>query len=213
MFDNVLCVGEPQEAEFTKMMENMQRDVNIAFMNNMKMIADDLNIDFDTCKLGAKTKPSFSKFDNGLVGGTCINNDIYFFMNSVAETGATHHLGFLSNTTSVNDAYLNYVIDETKKDILKKVIDNKGLSVLLCGTGYKSKTDSEIGSKNTVAIDDIVNSFKNCTYIDISVQSKYYELEDKIKGNRYDVCYVFSGFHDYGELNATEIIEVNTTRR
>lgn len=122
-------------AEAAKVIENTQRDINIALMNELKIIFDKLNISTKDVLTASATKWNFLPFEPGLVGGHCIGVDPYYLAYKAEEVG--HHPQIIMSGRRINDAMGKYFA----REIIKKMIHNKlaimGENVLLCGITFK----------------------------------------------------------------------------
>lgn len=135
-------------AEAAKVIENTQRDINIAFMNELKMIFDEMHIDTNEVLEAAKTKWNFLPFEPGLVGGHCIGVDPYYLAYKAEEYGL--HPEIIKAGRRVNDNMARY--HATK--IIHKLIDSgvhiKDAEVLVLGITFKENCPD---IRNTKVID------------------------------------------------------------
>ena len=128
---NIVLSNSLENAEMSKVIENIQRDINIAFMNEIFMVSKKLNLDFvEVIKL-AKTKWNFLNFFPGLVGGHCLPVDPYYLYSLAKKSG--HNAKFMLAGRSVNDQLVDF-LENSISNILKK---NKIKKVLFCGLTYK----------------------------------------------------------------------------
>ncbi len=132
---NVYRAPDIKTAEAAKVIENIQRDLNIALMNELSMIFARLGIDTDEVLKAAETKWNFHKYKPGMVGGHCIPVDPYYLVQKAKEVG--YHPQVILAGRSINDGMPKYVAEMTIKGLNKvgKVI--KGSSVLIMGLTYK----------------------------------------------------------------------------
>ncbi len=147
-------------AEAAKVIENSQRDINIAFVNELSKIFRLLNIDTQAVLEAAGTKWNFIKFTPGLVGGHCIGVDPYYLAQKAIETGYTPEIILAGRR--MNDSMGSYVATETVKMMIKKGATIKDSNVLVLGITFKENCPD---IRNSRAI-DIIREFE--TY-DISV--------------------------------------------
>ena len=122
-------------AEAAKVIENAQRDINIAFMNELSLIFDRLKISTLDVLEAAGTKWNFLKFKPGLVGGHCIGVDPYYLAH-LAETLGYHAQVILSGRR-VNDDMGKYVAEKAIKKMIKREQSIKGAKVLIMGLTFK----------------------------------------------------------------------------
>lgn len=141
-------------AEAAKIIENTQRDLNIALMNELSIIFDKLNINTYEVLEAAGTKWNFLKFYPGLVGGHCIGVDPYYL------TYKSEKLGYKSRVILsgriINDEMASYVAKKTVQSIIKKGIDISKAKILVKGITFKENV-SDIRNSKVV---DLVNELK-----------------------------------------------------
>jgi UDP-N-acetyl-D-galactosamine dehydrogenase len=122
-------------AEAAKVIENTQRDVNIALMNELSLIFHKLGIDTQEVLLAAGTKWNFLPFRPGLVGGHCIGVDPYYLTHKAQEVG--YHPEVILAGRRINDSMARHVAEETVKLMLRKKIPVLGGRVLVLGLTFK----------------------------------------------------------------------------
>jgi UDP-N-acetyl-D-galactosamine dehydrogenase len=122
-------------AEAAKVIENAQRDINIAFVNELAKIFNRLNIDTDAVLTAAGTKWNFLKFRPGLVGGHCIGVDPYYLAQKAQESG--YHPEIILAGRRLNDGMGDYVAHEVVKLMIKKDIAVKDAKILVLGITFK----------------------------------------------------------------------------
>lgn len=142
-------------AEAAKVIENSQRDINIAFVNELAKIFNLLGIDTTAVLEAAGTKWNFLKFKPGLVGGHCIGVDPYYLAQKAQEAG--YHPEIILAGRRLNDGMGAYVANETIKLMIKKEIPIKNAGVLILGFTFKENCPDV---RNTRVI-DIVNELKS----------------------------------------------------
>jgi UDP-N-acetyl-D-galactosamine dehydrogenase len=135
-------------AEAAKVIENTQRDVNIALMNELSLIFNRLGIDTTEVLQAAGTKWNFLPFRPGLVGGHCIGVDPYYLTHKAQEIG--YHPEVILAGRRINDQMGNFVAESTVKAMLAKNISLLGAKVLLMGLTFKEDCPD---IRNTKAID------------------------------------------------------------
>jgi UDP-N-acetyl-D-galactosamine dehydrogenase len=141
-------------AEAAKVIENSQRDINIAFVNELAKIFNLMGIDTHDVLEAAGTKWNFLKFKPGLVGGHCIGVDPYYLAQKAQELG--YHPEIILAGRRLNDEMGKYVATEVIKLMLKKEIKVKNSNVLILGFTFKEDCPDV---RNTKVI-DIVNELK-----------------------------------------------------
>ncbi len=165
-------------AEAAKVIENSQRDINIAFVNELSKIFNLIGIDTNDVLEAAGTKWNFLKFKPGLVGGHCIGVDPYYLAQKAQEVG--YHPEIILAGRRLNDSMGKYVATEVVKLMMRKdlkVIDSK---VLLLGFTFKENCPDV---RNTRVI-DIYNELRNFD-IEVDVYDPWADIEE-VK-NEYEV--------------------------
>jgi UDP-N-acetyl-D-glucosamine/UDP-N-acetyl-D-galactosamine dehydrogenase len=135
-------------AEAAKVIENSQRDINIAFVNELAMIFNRLGIDTHEVLEAAATKWNFLHYKPGLVGGHCIGVDPYYLAQKAQESG--YHPEIILAGRRLNDSMGQYVATEVIKLMIKKDIIIKGSDILMLGITFKENCPD---IRNTRAID------------------------------------------------------------
>lgn len=145
-------------AEAAKVIENTQRDVNIALVNELAMIFSKMGIDTLDVLEAAGSKWNFLPFRPGLVGGHCIGVDPYYLSFKAQQTG--YYPELISAQRRINDRVGQFVVDETVKQMLKKKIIVNGAKILVLGITFKENCPDV---RNTRVV-DIVKGFEeyNC---------------------------------------------------
>ncbi len=141
-------------AEAAKVIENSQRDINIAFMNELSMIFNKMGIDTQAVLAAAGTKWNFLKFFPGLVGGHCIGVDPYYLTYKAEELG--YHSQIILSGRRINDDMGKYVAESLVKNIIKANVPVKGAKVAILGFTFKENCPD---TRNTKVI-DIVNELR-----------------------------------------------------
>jgi UDP-N-acetyl-D-galactosamine dehydrogenase len=135
-------------AEAAKVIENSQRDINIAFVNELAKIFNKLDIDTQAVLEAAGTKWNFLPFKPGLVGGHCIGVDPYYLAQKAQEAG--YHPEIILSGRRLNDDMGNYVAGEVVKLMMKRSLPVLGSNVLMLGITFKENCPD---IRNTRAID------------------------------------------------------------
>ena len=139
-------------AEAAKVIENSQRDINIAFVNELAKIFNLLNIDTHAVLEAAGTKWNFLPFKPGLVGGHCIGVDPYYLAQKSQEAG--YHPEIILAGRRLNDSMGEYVASQVVKLMIKKGISIKGSKLLMLGITFKENCPDVRNTK----IVDVVNA-------------------------------------------------------
>ncbi len=147
-------VSNIKTAEAVKVVENSQRDINIAFMNEIAIICDKLGIDTDEVLSGMNTKWNALGFRPGLVGGHCIGVDPYYLTNAAEKLG--YHSQIILNGRKVNDSMGAYVADAAIKEMIEAGMAPKKATVVILGITFKENCPDTRNSK----VVDIINRLK-----------------------------------------------------
>ncbi|GAB6191711.1 Vi polysaccharide biosynthesis UDP-N-acetylglucosamine C-6 dehydrogenase TviB [Desulfocastanea catecholica] len=140
-------------AEAAKVIENTQRDVNIALINELALIFDKLDINTREVLAAAGTKWNFLPFHPGLVGGHCIGVDPYYLTHKAQEVG--YHPNMILAGRRLNDNMGNYIASTVIKKMVKKGIDTANSRILVMGLTFKEDCPD---LRNTRVI-DIISEF------------------------------------------------------
>lgn len=147
-------VSTIKTAEAVKVVENSQRDINIAFVNEVAMICDKMGIDTDEVIAGMNTKWNALGFKPGLVGGHCIGVDPYYLTNAAEKLG--YHSQIILNGRKVNDSMGAFVADAAIKQMIEAGMAPKKASVVILGITFKENCPDTRNSK----VVDIINRLK-----------------------------------------------------
>ncbi len=150
LYRSVLSCGTYQAtslrvAEACKIMENTQRDVNIALMNEMAMIFDTLGIDINEVTAAARTKWNFLPFEPGLVGGHCIGVDPYYLIYRARVGGYEPEL--IKAARCVNERYPSHLAERAAAQMLRAGISPLGAKVLVLGITFKENCNDYRNTK------------------------------------------------------------------
>ncbi len=191
-------------AEAAKVIENAQRDINIAFVNELALIFDKLDIDTKAVLEAAGTKWNFLKFTPGLVGGHCIGVDPYYLTYKAKEIG--HHPEIILAGRRLNDNMGIFVANKVIKLMIQKGHTIKGSKVLILGLTFKEHTPDIRNSK----VIDVIRELKEFgIYVDVydpwadseEVKHEYgLELKDNINVNDYDGIVLAVSHNEFKEL-------------
>jgi len=143
--DLVVPVSSIRVAEASKVLENVQRDVNIALMNQVSVLFKEMGIDTQEVLDAAGTKWNFGKYFPGLVGGHCIGVDPYYLIHSGDRRGI--ELSILKEARKANEYMVPYIIDNCKKLLTKKRKDIKESIVTVLGLTFKENCPDTRNSK------------------------------------------------------------------
>ncbi len=200
-------------AEASKVIENSQRDINIAFVNELAKIFNLMNIDTHEVLEAAGTKWNFLPFKPGLVGGHCIGVDPYYLAQKAQEFG--YHPGIILEGRRMNDGMGQYVSSEVIKLMLKHDIRIKGAKVLVLGITFKENCPDV---RNTKAV-DVINGLKSFG-VEVSVYDPWasptevlheYQLAttDKLPNEMYDAIVLTVSHNEFLGLNLRKMLNKN----
>ncbi|WP_159020239.1 nucleotide sugar dehydrogenase [Algibacter sp. L3A6] len=151
-------------AEAAKVIENSQRDINIAFVNELAKIFNLMDIDTHAVLEAAGTKWNFLPFKPGLVGGHCIGVDPYYLAQKAQEVG--YHPEIILAGRRVNDGMGQYVASEVVKLMIKNDIHIKHASILMLGITFKENCPDVRNSKSVGVVKELQSYGANITIYD-----------------------------------------------
>lgn len=195
-------------AEASKVIENAQRDLNIAFVNELAKIFNKLQIDTHAVLEAASTKWNFLPFKPGLVGGHCIGVDPFYLAQKAQEVG--YYSELILTARRLNDSMGQYVADELLKLMVKKGFSIKNAKVLMLGFSFKENCPD---FRNTKAI-DVYEALRGFN-LDVSVYDPWVrkqdvkeaygiELIDKLEHN-YDAIIHVVAHREFLDLDFNEL--------
>ncbi len=168
-------------AEAAKVIENSQRDINIAFVNELSKIFRRLDIDTKAVLEAAGTKWNFLKFSPGLVGGHCIGVDPYYLAQKAIEAG--YNPDIILAGRKMNDSMGSYVATETIKIMIDKGATIKGSNALVLGITFKENCPDIRNSRVIDIIDELKSYHVNVDVYDpwASKEEVHHEYELDLK--------------------------------
>jgi UDP-N-acetyl-D-galactosamine dehydrogenase len=191
-------------AEAAKIIENTQRDLNIALMNELSIIFDKMNINTFEVLEAAGTKWNFLKFTPGLVGGHCIGVDPYYLTYKANELGYNSRVILAGRY--INDNMSLYVARKVVQHIISNVTDVKSAKVLVMGATFKENVSDIRNSKVADVVKELQSFFLNVDVVDPHADGKEMEheygfgLADSI-GKDYDAVIVSVCHEPYVDLD------------
>ena len=196
-------------AEAAKVIENTQRDVNIALINELAFIFNKLDIDTESVLEAAGTKWNFLPFRPGLVGGHCIGVDPYYLTHKALEAGYNPEMILAGRR--LNDSMGFYVVDQVSKLMLKKRIDVANANVLIMGLTFKENCPD---LRNTRVV-DLVEGFEglNCNvdvydpWVDKDEAANEYDIKpiDQPLEGKYDAILLAVAHDEFKKLSLEKI--------
>ncbi|MBQ0113045.1 MAG: nucleotide sugar dehydrogenase [Bacteroidales bacterium] len=201
-------------AEASKIIENSQRDVNIAFMNELAKIFNAMDIDTNDVIEAASSKWNFIPVHPGLVGGHCIGVDPYYLIQKAQVYGVMPHI--MSNARRLNDSMGEYVANQVIKYMNKKAILVKDADILILGFSFKENC-ADI--RNTKVV-DIYNTLLEYTnnimiydpHVDVALVRKDYniEVENVLEQKKYDAIILAVAHNEFLSLDLKPFIKQNS---
>ncbi len=191
-------------AEASKIIENTQRDINIAFMNELSIIFNRLGVNTYEVLEAAGTKWNFLKFYPGLVGGHCIGVDPYYLSYKAKELG--YHPQMIDSGRFINDSMGRYVGKQTVKKIISASKSPKGARVLIMGLTFKENVSDIRNSKVVDVIDELLDFGVKVDVIDPradagEVNDEYGIVLEKEPRGTYDAVIVAVNHNEYMDLD------------
>jgi len=191
-------------AEAAKVIENTQRDVNIALVNELSLIFNKLNIDTTEVLKAAGSKWNFLHFKPGLVGGHCIGVDPYYLTHKAIESG--YHPEVILAGRKINDGMGTYVADQLIKLMTKNKIQVVNSRILILGVTFKENCP-DIRDTRVVEIVEELQEFNSIVDVYDPWASKY-EVKDKynielieyIEKNKYQAILIAVAHKEFIEM-------------
>ncbi len=214
LYNEIITVGTHRAdsikvAEASKVIENTQRDLNIALINELALIFNRMGIDTEAVLKAAGSKWNFLPFRPGLVGGHCIGVDPYYLTHKAQAIG--YHPEIILAGRRLNDSMGAYVVAQLVKAMTKRRIQVEGAKVLVMGLTFKENCPD---LRNTRVV-DIVAELKayNC---EVDVYDPWVTAEEaqheygilpisKPKSGTYDAIILAVAHHQFKDMGAAEI--------
>lgn len=196
-------------AEAAKVIENSQRDINIAFVNELSLIFDRIGIDTLEVLEAAGTKWNFLPYRPGLVGGHCIGVDPYYLANKASELG--YHAQVILAGRRINDNMAKFVAEKTIKKLINDNIRVKGADILVMGLTFKENCPDLRNSKVNDIIKELREYGANVHVIDpMALKEEAHEeygiiLEDESCIKNMDAVVVAVGHKEYRDMKPVEL--------
>ena len=196
-------------AEAAKVIENTQRDVNIALINELALIFNELDIDTESVLEAAATKWNFLPFRPGLVGGHCIGVDPYYLAHKAIEVG--YYPEMILAGRQLNDNMSSYVADQVTKLMTKKHIHVAGANILIMGLTFKENCPD---LRNTRVV-DLVTEFESLD-CNLDVYDPWANQEEAVReygikpinnpiNDRYDAILIAVAHDEFKKLTLEQI--------
>jgi UDP-N-acetyl-D-galactosamine dehydrogenase len=214
LYNEIIVVGtfkaeSIKVAEAAKVIENTQRDLNIALINELAIIFNKMEIDTEAVLNAAGSKWNFLPFRPGLVGGHCIGVDPYYLTHKAQAIG--YHPELILAGRRLNDGMGAYVVTQLIKTMIKKQINIDGAKVLVMGLAFKENCPD---LRNTKVVDIVLELEEyNC---DVSVYDPWVSAEDAMRefgiapitkpnSDYYDAIILAVGHKQFRDLEASTI--------
>ena len=202
-------------AEAAKVIENTQRDLNIALINELAVIFNRMDIDTEAVLQAAGTKWNFLSFRPGLVGGHCIGVDPYYLTHKAQALG--YHPEVILAGRRINDGMGAYVVSQLVKAMVKKRIQVDGAKVLVMGLTFKENCPD---LRNTRVVDILKELCEYNMKADVydpwvSVEEAQYEYNvtpiKQLKQGKYDAVILAVSHQEFREMGITAIRQLGKT--
>tara|TARA_R110001606_G_scaffold90953_3_gene203172 strand:- start:3537 stop:4844 length:1308 start_codon:yes stop_codon:yes gene_type:complete len=200
-------------AEAAKVIENSQRDINIAFVNELAKIFNLMDINTNDVLEAAGTKWNFLPFKPGLVGGHCIGVDPYYLAQKAQEYG--YHPEIILSGRRVNDSMGSYVASEVIKLMLKKDIAIKNSNILILGISFKENCPDIRNTKAVDVVNQLVEYGVSVTIYDPWVSKEEVKREynlkavNKLPNQKFDAIILTVAHQDFMELDYSKLRKKN----
>jgi UDP-N-acetyl-D-glucosamine/UDP-N-acetyl-D-galactosamine dehydrogenase len=200
-------------AEAAKVIENSQRDINIAFVNELAKIFNLMNINTHDVLEAAGTKWNFLPFKPGLVGGHCIGVDPYYLAQKAQEYGYNPEI--ILSGRRMNDGMGNYVALEIVKSMIRKEITIKGSKILILGITFKENCPDVRNTKVIDVIDSLNKLGVNITIHDpwaneFEVMREFnLSLLKDLPNEKYDAVVLTVAHQEFLNIDYSQIMKAN----
>ena len=197
-------------AEAAKVIENIQRDVNIALINELAIIFDGMNLNTNEILEAAKTKSNFIPFKPGLVGGHCISVDPYYLYYKSMKLGVNADI--INVSRKINDNMSNFIVDKTINILIKKNINIINSDILILGYTFKENCAD---TRNTKVKDIIYQLIKK--KINIEIYDPYVENNNDfnfienpfLNQKKYDCIIVAVSHNQFKNYKVDDFIKIS----
>ena len=204
-------------AEAAKVIENSQRDVNIAFANEIAIMCHKLGINSNDVFDAASTKWNFLNFKPGLVGGHCIGVDPYYLISKLNTFG--YEAKLLSSSRQINENISKFIAESIIQKLKEKNVELKNAIVQIMGVTFKENVNDIRNSKAIEIIKELQKNNINVYMEDPQVLPEQIEKEynikikNNIKKEKVDVLVLAVAHNEYKELSCKDITKMLNTNR
>lgn len=198
-------------AEAAKVIENSQRDINIAFVNELKKIFDRMDIDTNAVLEAAGTKWNFLHFKPGLVGGHCIGVDPYYLAQKAQQYG--YHPEIILAGRRLNDSMGEYVASQVVKKMIKQGIQVKGANILVLGITFKENCPDVRNTKVVDVVRELKEYETNITIHDSwvnpnEVKHEYgLDILTEMPRNKFDAVIFAVAHNELKNINLSSLVK------
>ena len=192
-------------AEAAKVIENSQRDLNIALMNELSIIFDKMGIDTEEVLTAAETKWNFHRYRPGLVGGHCIGVDPYYLTYKSEELGYTPEIILAGRR--LNDLMSSHVVDKLIKNMIKKNIEVNNSNILVMGLTFKENCKDLRNSKVFDIISELKDLNVNVDIFDPIIDQNLTDLNmvHVLKNNFYDAIIIAVAHDEFKKFSNKDL--------
>jgi UDP-N-acetyl-D-glucosamine/UDP-N-acetyl-D-galactosamine dehydrogenase len=198
-------------AEAAKVIENTQRDINIAFVNELSIIFSKMGIDTNEVLKAARTKWNFLNFFPGLVGGHCIGVDPYYLAFKSQELGYIPEMILAGRR--INDSMPTFIVSQIVKQLLKQNKTSQNAKALILGATFKENCPDLRNSKVVDVYKELsefgflVDVFDPKADAEVFVKEYGFQKLSTLSKNQYDVVILAVSHDSFKELNPKELIK------
>ena len=212
---DVFVAKSIKTAEAAKVIENVQRDLNIALMNELSLIFDRMELDIQDIMEAAATKWNFHSYSPGLVGGHCIPVDPYYLVHKAKQMG--YHPQVISAGRTINDSMPKYVANKIIQALIDAGKTVTGSKVLLMGLTYKENVADTRETPVMVIIDELkehqIEIFGHDPYLLPTDIEQEFDINaitslNCLEGMKFDVIVVAVAHDAYKELELSDIAKM-----
>ncbi|MGY0408311.1 MAG: nucleotide sugar dehydrogenase [Polaribacter sp.] len=195
-------------AEAAKVIENSQRDINIAFVNELAKIFNLMDINTNDVLAAAGTKWNFLPFKPGLVGGHCIGVDPYYLAQKAQEYG--YHPEIILAGRRMNDSMGKYIASEVAKLMIKEDIQVKDADILVLGITFKENCPDVRNTKSVDVVNELIDYGTNVIIYDPCANPKEVKKEYNLDScnvlpqKKFDAIVLTVAHNKYKELNLSK---------
>jgi len=199
-------------AEAAKVIENTQRDLNIALINELALIFDRLDIDTLEVLEAAGTKWNFLHFRPGLVGGHCISVDPYYLTHKAQEIG--YHPQVILSGRQINDGMGSFIAEQVVKMLTRRRIHVVGANVLILGLAFKENCPDLRNTRVVDIVQELQHYHANVDvydpWVDAAEAQHEYGIDpvQSLQSDRYDAIILAVAHEQFKEMGAAAIREL-----